>query len=314
MKTISNDRIRTILTVIDAFVTATSLFLCMQLLSDTFSLKDVTGLYLALYLTLAVTLVLRAGLKKTYGQKKNAIFLVVFAVLLTLCGVFFAVEGVSDATVIVGLTVFYAYMIGNCVISIGRAKKHRIPKIVWNLLLIIAIVFGYAMVVASSLVPKESLEQEGLEDFMMKLIQSAGIALPVMLMALGHILVLSFKRMNLGILKKIIQKTFAAEILFGLIMLIIAFSFILQIFDPAFVELNYGDALWYCFAIVTTIGFGDITAVSIVGRILSVILGIYGIIVVALITSIIVNFYSEVKSEPDEVKTEDEDDEAAEEK
>ena len=62
----------------------------------------------------------------------------------------------------------------------------------------------------------------------------------------------------------------------------------------------------------TTIGFGDITAVSILGRILSVILGIYGIIVVALITSIIVNFYSEVKSEPDEVKSEDDD--AAEEK
>ena len=37
------------------------------------------------------------------------------------------------------------------------------------------------------------------------------------------------------------------------------------------------------------------TAVSTIGRILSVILGVYGIIVVALITSIIVNFYGEMK-------------------
>lgn len=46
---------------------------------------------------------------------------------------------------------------------------------------------------------------------------------------------------------------------------------------------------------MTTIGFGDMTATSTIGRILPVILGIYGIVVVALITSIIVNFYGEMK-------------------
>ena len=48
---------------------------------------------------------------------------------------------------------------------------------------------------------------------------------------------------------------------------------------------------------MTTIGFGDLAATSALGRLLSVILGIYGIIVVALITSIIVNFYGELKKE-----------------
>ena len=61
------------------------------------------------------------------------------------------------------------------------------------------------------------------------------------------------------------------------------------------IHINYKDALWYCFALVTTIGFGDITAVTDLGRTISVVLGIYGIIVVALITSIIVNFYGEIK-------------------
>ena len=54
-------------------------------------------------------------------------------------------------------------------------------------------------------------------------------------------------------------------------------------------------------------GFGDLTAAGTVGRILSVILGVYGIIVVSLITSVIVNFYIEVRNNPvDAEETEDE--------
>ena len=109
---------------------------------------------------------------------------------------------------------------------------------------------------------------------------------------------ISFSQVKLDVLSRIIRKTYAVEILFGMLLLITAFSIVLPNF-----ELNiatFGDALWYCFAIVTTIGFGDITAVTIPGRIISVILGLYGLIVVALITSIIVNFYSETKNAGDE--------------
>ena len=49
-----------------------------------------------------------------------------------------------------------------------------------------------------------------------------------------------------------------------------------------------------------------ITAVTDLGRTMSVVLGIYGIIVVALITSIIVNFYGEIKKERPEEKAGDE--------
>ena len=98
----------------------------------------------------------------------------------------------------------------------------------------------------------------------------------------------------------------AIEILSGLMILIVSFSFVLQIVEPGME--NYFDAMWYCFAIVTTIGFGDIVATNSIGRVLSVILGIYGLVVVALITSIIVNFYSEVnkKSEVSDKPSEDE--------
>ena len=117
------------------------------------------------------------------------------------------------------------------------------------------------------------------------------------ILAMRQIILLAFSRINLQVLMKIIRKTYAAEILFGMLLLIVAFSIVLPGLEPG-IE-NFADGLWYCFAIVTTIGFGDITAATWIGRILSVILGLYGIIVVALITSIIVNFYNEVKTEDD---------------
>ena len=62
---------------------------------------------------------------------------------------------------------------------------------------------------------------------------------------------------------------------------------------------TFVDALWYSFAVVTTIGFGDFVAVTPMGRILTVILGIYGLITVAVVTSIIVNFYNETIGKKD---------------
>ena len=112
-------------------------------------------------------------------------------------------------------------------------------------------------------------------------------------LSLFSIMTYVFSRVRLDLLRKIARETYGAEILFGLVMLIITFSLVLKITENEI--LSYKDALWYCFALVTTIGLGDISAVSDLGRIISVILGVYGIIVVALITSIIVNFYGEIK-------------------
>ena len=111
--------------------------------------------------------------------------------------------------------------------------------------------------------------------------------------SLGRILKITFSRIRVDILVKIIRKTYAVEILLGLGMTIVISAIVLWFFDPGIK--SFGDGLWYCFALVTTIGFGDITATTLIGRILSVFLGVYGIIVVALITSIIVNFYGETK-------------------
>ena len=98
---------------------------------------------------------------------------------------------------------------------------------------------------------------------------------------------------RLQVMKRVLRETGASRFWFAFLIQFFASGLIIWLREPDFH--SYGDALWYLYAVVTTIGFGDMTAVSTIGRILSVILGVYGIVVVALITSIIVNFYGEMK-------------------
>ena len=133
---------------------------------------------------------------------------------------------------------------------------------------------------------------------------------------------LTLNQFGFKILIKIIFRTFALEVIFGLLACIAAFSLVLMRVEPNTIGpdgnpgtiATFPDALWYCFAVVTTIGFGDYTAISTVGRMLTVILGLYGIFVVAILTSIIVNFYNETVGKKDnkelsDIRKESEEDE-----
>lgn len=116
--------------------------------------------------------------------------------------------------------------------------------------------------------------------------------------SLFYICRLALSHFNFRALRKIIRKTYAGEVIFGLLLLMVAFSLVLMIVEDNIH--NFWDAMWYCYMLVTTIGFGDITSVTVLGRIISVILGIYGIVVVAILTSIIVNFYTETRTKEEE--------------
>lgn len=90
----------------------------------------------------------------------------------------------------------------------------------------------------------------------------------------------------------VIKKSLVKEILSVLMILIILCSVYFTIVEPNIT--SYVDALWYSFAVITTMGFGDVYVITTLGRILSVLLGICGIAVVAVFTSLIVNFYNEM--------------------
>ena len=115
-----------------------------------------------------------------------------------------------------------------------------------------------------------------------------------LLTSLKRLLFPTFKLEKIKLLLDILIKTHAFDALICLLAFIIAFSFMFPMVEPNIT--NFWDAMWYCFAVVTTIGFGDFYATTIIGRVLTVVLGIYGIVVVAILTSVIVNFYSAVSS------------------
>ena len=104
--------------------------------------------------------------------------------------------------------------------------------------------------------------------------------------------------MRAKVLFKIIVRTYALEIILGLVTLMVGSSIILMIYEKDTIK-SFWDGLYHCFATVTTIGFGDFPMVTPIGRAITVILGIYGIVVVAVITSIIVNFYNETTGKKD---------------
>ena len=53
------------------------------------------------------------------------------------------------------------------------------------------------------------------------------------------------------------------------------------------------DSVWYCLSVATTIGFGDITAVTILGRAMSIFLSICSILIIAVVPGIITSYYIE---------------------
>ena len=234
-------------------------------------------LMLAEFVMLSVTTFLRALARRYRNQipeRRRLDF--IFSGLFMACAAAIFIEPTLLVMSIAG-GVFWASLLPDRVLAILRNRKWI--NIVLNVAFILLVLFAVWDVWA------------GAESQVLFIVV---VMLLIALRSLARIMSVTFARLRLDLLRDIVQQTYAAEIIFGLLLLIASFSFVLVYTDQAF-EGRYSNALWYCFAVVTTIGFGDLTATSSIGRILSVVLGIYGIIVVALITSIIVNFYGEMK-------------------
>ncbi len=89
----------------------------------------------------------------------------------------------------------------------------------------------------------------------------------------------------------ILRITKTIEALSGFLSLFFLTAFILTFIEPSME--NFGDSIWFCFASVTTIGYGDLYVSSILGRIITAILSLYGIIMIAVVNGNIVSFIGE---------------------
>ena len=165
-------------------------------------------------------------------------------------------------------------------------QKHRPRDIVLNAIIILLMIFLSVGLFA----PTEG--EENIQTVI--LLECVFIAIVSFIEAAS----LAFSQLKVRVLVKVIVNTYSLEVLFGLLTMIVCFSLVFFTNEPEMP--TFADALWYCFAVVTTIGFGDIVAVTPIGRILTAILGFYGLIVVAVITSIIVTFYNETAGKHDQ--------------
>lgn len=97
---------------------------------------------------------------------------------------------------------------------------------------------------------------------------------------------------RLRLLWTILKRTRADKILSGFVIFLLMLAAIIQMVEP---QINrYQDALWYCYAVISTAGFGDLVVTTLVGKICSILLTIYALFVIAIITGVVVNYYTQL--------------------
>ena len=90
----------------------------------------------------------------------------------------------------------------------------------------------------------------------------------------------------------ILRQSHTYKLLIGYIVFVFVIALLILITDK---NINtFGDALWYCYAVLSTVGFGDITVTGTLPRLLSLVLTVYSVVVIAIITGAIVNLYTRI--------------------
>lgn len=98
-------------------------------------------------------------------------------------------------------------------------------------------------------------------------------------------------RKSRKLLRRLFKITGADKIFCSYLVSFILVAIVIVLVEPDINRL--GDSIWYCFVASTTIGFGDITATTFIGRSLTIILSIYSLGVVAIFTGVITSYFME---------------------
>lgn len=97
---------------------------------------------------------------------------------------------------------------------------------------------------------------------------------------------------KLRILWMVIKRSDVDKIVMGFLISFFVIPILLSLREP---EINgYFNALWYMFVACTSIGFGDLVPVTALGRLLTVYITIYEIVIVSVIPGVVASYYLEV--------------------
>jgi len=99
---------------------------------------------------------------------------------------------------------------------------------------------------------------------------------------------------RLKILKNVLHYTKADKILWSYIVFVLLDALVIWLAEPTIS--TYRDSLWYCCVTISTAGFGDFVATVSISRIATVLLMIYSVLVIAIVTGVVVNYYNQLIS------------------
>lgn len=97
---------------------------------------------------------------------------------------------------------------------------------------------------------------------------------------------------RLHMLWMILKRIHADKILFTFIVNLFIVALLIDLAEPGIH--TYSESLWYTYVSIATIGFGDIVAVTFIGRLLTVYISLHATLLVAIIPGIVVSYYLEV--------------------
>lgn len=90
---------------------------------------------------------------------------------------------------------------------------------------------------------------------------------------------------------RVLKRTGTLKIFSGYLLFLCGAAAVLTVLEPGIK--TFGDGVWYCFVAATTIGFGDICVVTRLGRVITVLVAVYGILMTAMVPGVVVSYYME---------------------
>ena len=73
-------------------------------------------------------------------------------------------------------------------------------------------------------------------------------------------------------------------------MIIISFTLCLYLFDPSMN--NLFDSLWFVVSTLTTVGYGDILPTSLFGKVITLVLLIFGVLIFSAVTAAMASYFN----------------------
>lgn len=98
---------------------------------------------------------------------------------------------------------------------------------------------------------------------------------------------------RLALLRIVLKRSGVNKIIVGFLAVYLVCAVIVLAVEPSIT--NYGDALWFLWAVSLTIGLGDVTASTFVGRMAAVVCSLYALVAVAIFTGVTVDYYNEAR-------------------